>query len=156
MNKVALFPGSFDPFTRGHLDIVLRATNMFDHIIIGIGYNEQKKRLFEVELMKQKIEEAVSAFPNVSVVIYSSLTAEYAHDQKAQFLLRGLRNTTDFEYENAIAQANKHLNPELETVFLMTTPALAHISSTIARELYRFGKDVSAYVPFNLSALPNK
>lgn len=150
MDKIALFPGSFDPFTKGHLDIVLRATNMFDHIIIGLGYNEQKKRLFEVQLMKQKIEESVALYDNVSVEIYSTLTAEYAQEKGAQFLLRGLRNTTDFEYENAIAQANKHLNPALETVFLMTTPALAHISSTIARELYRFGKDVSAYVPFDI------
>ena len=148
MTKIALFPGSFDPFTRGHLDIVERATNLFDKIIIGIGYNEQKKRLFDLDLMKQKIEESVAHLANVEVQIYNTLTAEFAEQINAQFLLRGLRNTTDFEYENAIAQANKHLNNKLETVFLMTTPSMAHISSTIARELYRFGKDVSAYVPF--------
>jgi pantetheine-phosphate adenylyltransferase len=150
MTKIAIFPGSFDPFTHGHLDIIKRGTSIFDHIIIGIGFNDQKTRLFEVNLMKSKIEECVADLPNVSVEIYAKLTAEFAEDKGALFLLRGLRNTTDFEYENSITQANKHLNPKLETVFLMTTPSMAHISSTIARELYRFDKDVSAYVPFML------
>jgi pantetheine-phosphate adenylyltransferase len=150
MTKIAIFPGSFDPFTRGHLDIVSRATTLFDEIIIGIGYNDQKKRMFDVKSMKTKIEDSVKEMPNVKVEIYSNLTADFATEKQAKYLLRGIRNTTDFEYENAIAQANKHLNKELETVFLMTTPSLAHISSTIARELYRFDKDVSAYVPFDL------
>ena len=150
MTKIAIFPGSFDPFTRGHLDIVSRATTLFDEIIIGIGYNDQKKRMFNVQSMKIKIEESVKEMSNVKVEIYSNLTADFALERGAKYLLRGIRNTTDFEYENAIAQANKHLNKELETVFLMTTPSLAHISSTIARELYRFDKDVSAYVPFDL------
>jgi pantetheine-phosphate adenylyltransferase len=150
MTKIAVFPGSFDPFTKGHLDIVSRATTLFDHIIIGIGYNEQKKRMFDVLTMKGKIEDVLKDIPNVSVEAYSNLTADFALSKNANYLLRGIRNTTDFEYENAIAQANKHLNPDLETVFLMTTPSLAHISSTIARELYRFKKDVSAYVPFTL------
>lgn len=150
MTKIAIFPGSFDPFTRGHLDIVNRATSLFDHIIIGIGFNDQKKRMFEVYSMKEKIEHVFKNTSNISVEVYSSLTADFAQSKNARFLLRGIRNTTDFEYENAIAQANKHLNPALETVFLMTTPSLAHISSTIARELYRFEKDVSAYVPFML------
>jgi pantetheine-phosphate adenylyltransferase len=150
MTKIAIFPGSFDPFTRGHLDIVSRATTLFDEIIIGIGYNDQKKRMFDVQSMKTKIENSVKGIHNVKVEIYSNLTADFALERGAKYLLRGIRNTTDFEYENAIAQANKHLNEELETVFLMTTPSLAHISSTIARELYRFNKDVSAYVPFDL------
>lgn len=150
MNRIALFPGSFDPFTRGHEDIVRRGAKLFDEVIVGVGFNTTKKRLFDVDVMVNNIEKAFSDLDNIKVVSYDTLTAEFAKENNANFLLRGLRNTTDFEYENSIAEANKHLNPELETVFLITTPALAHISSTIVRELYRFGKDIKEFVPFSL------
>lgn len=148
--KIALFPGSFDPFTKGHEDIVRRGALLFDEVVIGLGNNTSKKRRFEIALMKTKIEDAFTDLPNVSIKIYEKLTAEFAEDINANFLLRGLRNTTDFEYENTIAQANKHLNPSLETVLLITTPGLAHISSTIVRELHKFGKDISEFVPYQL------
>lgn len=148
--SIALFPGSFDPFTKGHEDIVRRGSFLFDQVIVGIGHNTSKTRMFDVELMKEKISSCFEDLENVEVLIYQKLTAEFAKDIEAKFLLRGLRNTTDFEYENSISQANKHLNPGLESVFLITTPPLAHISSTIVRELYKFGKEINEFVPFNL------
>ncbi|RZL07407.1 MAG: pantetheine-phosphate adenylyltransferase [Hymenobacter sp.] len=150
MKKIALFPGSFDPFTNGHLDVVRRGTELFDEIIIAIGNNSSKQRYLPVEWMEQQIVELFEDEPRVSVRSYRGLTADFARDTGARYLLRGLRNTTDFEYENTIAQANRHVNPALETVFLITSPLLAAISSTIIREIHRFGGDVGQFVPFAL------
>ncbi|SHI93137.1 Phosphopantetheine adenylyltransferase [Hymenobacter daecheongensis DSM 21074] len=148
--KTALFPGSFDPFTNGHLDVVRRGVGLFDKIIIAIGTNTSKTRYLPVEQMVGLIEEVFRDEPRVSVQTYKGLTADFARQVGANFLLRGLRNTTDFEYENTIAQANRHVNPALETVFLITAPALAAISSTIIREIHRFGGNVDDFVPFAL------
>ena len=131
MKKIALFPGSFDPFTKGHEDIVIRGMNIFDEIIIAIGYNSQKKRHFEIGDMLKKIENCFSEYDNIKVDKYSELTAAYANRHNVNYLLRGLRNTTDFEYENSIAMVNKDLFNGLETVFLITSPKFAFISSTI-------------------------
>ena len=150
MSRIALFPGSFDPFTNGHLDVVRRGTQLFDQVIIAIGNNSSKQRYLPVEQMMGLIESVFRDEPHVSVSSFKGLTAEYAREVGASFLLRGLRNTTDFEYENTIAQANRHLNPALETVFLITAPALAAISSTIIREMHRYGGDVRTFVPFEL------
>ncbi len=150
MSKIALFPGSFDPFTKGHADIVERGSFMFDQVIIGIGINSNKTRFFEIDLMIDLINKAFEHRPNVSVQLYSNLTASFAKEIGANYLLRGLRNTTDFEYENSIAQANKHINGNLETVFLITSPHLAYISSTIVRELYKHGQDISDFVPYKI------
>ncbi|MCB2377444.1 pantetheine-phosphate adenylyltransferase [Hymenobacter sp. BT635] len=150
MKRIALFPGSFDPFTNGHLDVVRRGTALFDEVIIAIGNNSSKSRYLPVEQMVTMIEDVFREEPRVSVRAYKGLTATYAREVGAKFLLRGLRNTTDFEYENTIAQANRHVNPELETVFLITSPALAAISSTIIREIHRFGGNVDDFVPFQL------
>ncbi|MBT1711735.1 pantetheine-phosphate adenylyltransferase [Fulvivirgaceae bacterium PWU5] len=152
MNKrIALFPGSFDPFTRGHEDIVLRGLQMFDEIIIAIGYNSQKSnRYFPIEKMIASINEAFRQYPNITVLTYSELTAELARKHNARFLLRGLRNTTDFEYENSISQVNRQLYDELESVFLITTPQLAWISSSIIREVHKYGGDVSQFLPYKL------
>lgn len=148
--RIALFPGSFDPFTNGHLDVVRRGTALFDEVIIAIGNNSSKQRYLPVEQMIALIEGIFQDEPRVSVRAYKGLTADFAREVGARFLLRGLRNTTDFEYENTIAQANRHVNPELETVFLITSPALAAISSTIIREIHRFGGNVDDFVPFPL------
>ena len=150
MSKIAIFPGSFDPFTKGHKDIVLRSINIFDEVIIGIGHNTNKKRYFDVDLMVNKIEEAFKDHKKVKVIIYDELTAILAKKYNANFLIRGLRNTTDFEYENSISQINKYLNTGLETVFLITSPELAPISSTIIREVHKYGGDVSPFLPYEL------
>uniref|UniRef100_UPI004048C2F9 pantetheine-phosphate adenylyltransferase n=1 Tax=Algoriphagus sp. TaxID=1872435 RepID=UPI004048C2F9 len=151
MKKVAIFPGSFDPYTKGHHDIVLRSLALFDHVIIGIGYNSTKKnRYFDIELMVKKIKEVYQETPVVSVVVYNELTSTLAKKLGAQFLIRGLRNTTDFEYENTISQMNRYLNGELDTVFLITSPQYAAISSTVIREVHRYGGDVSEFLPYSL------
>ncbi|GAA4355012.1 pantetheine-phosphate adenylyltransferase [Hymenobacter saemangeumensis] len=152
MPRIALFPGSFDPFTNGHLDVVRRGAVLFDQVIIAIGDNSSKQRYFPVERMVGMISSVFKHEPKVSVCSFKGLTAEFAREVGAGFLLRGLRNTTDFEYENTIAQVNRHINPGLETVFLITSPALAAISSTIIREIHRFGGDARQFVPFELPA----
>lgn len=149
--RVALFPGSFDPFTKGHEDIVLRGLQVFDEIVIAIGYNSQKsQRYFEINLMIGKIRETFKNYPNIRVEHFSLLTAEFARQNGAAFLLRGLRNTTDFEYENSIAQVNRQLYHELESVFLITSPQFAWISSSIIREVHRYKGDVSEFLPYKL------
>lgn len=148
--RTALFPGSFDPFTRGHYDIVHRGLRLFDEIIIAIGHNSQKERYFQIDLMADKIRDCFRNSANIRVDTYSKLTAEYARERNANFLLRGLRNTTDFEYENSIAQVNSELYNDLETVFLITSPAYAFISSSILREVHRYGGDISKYIPYSL------
>jgi pantetheine-phosphate adenylyltransferase len=149
--RIALFPGSFDPFTKGHEDIVLRGLQLFDEIIIALGYNAQKSaRYFEINMMVDRINSAFKNYPNIQVVTFSELTAEFARKNGARFLLRGLRNTTDFEYENSISQVNRQLYPELESVFLITTPKFAWISSSIVREVHRYGGDVTELLPYSL------
>ncbi len=150
MSKVAIFPGSFDPFTKGHEDIVRRTLELFDKVIVAIGYNSKKhKRYFDADEMVAYIEEAFVNDP-VEVIVYDELTARIAEQYGAQCIVRGLRNTTDFEYENSIAQINKYLNINLETIFLITAPELAPISSSIIREVHRYGGDVSPFLPFKL------
>jgi pantetheine-phosphate adenylyltransferase len=149
--KVALFAGSFDPFTKGHEDIVLRGLQMFDEIVIAIGYNSQKSnRYFPIEMMVEKIRSTFQNYPNIHVQTYAELTAEFAKKYHAKYLLRGLRNTTDFEYENSISQINRKLNHQLESVFLITTPHLAWINSSVIREVHRYGGDVSDFLPYKL------
>lgn len=151
MKRVALFPGSFDPFTKGHQDIVLRGLRLFDEIIIAIGYNSQKdQRYFKIDFMIEKIQDTFAEYPHIKVITYAELTAELAKKYEAKYLLRGLRNTTDFEYENSIAQVNRHLNADLESVFLITSPQFAAISSSIIREVHRYGGDVSVLLPYSL------
>jgi pantetheine-phosphate adenylyltransferase len=149
MKKIAFFPGSFDPFTKGHEDIVLRGLTLFDEVIIGIGHNASKARYFTIEKMIAWIEETFDG-KSVKVVSYNDLTANVAKDMGAEFLIRGLRNTTDFEYENSIAQVNRYLVENLETVFLITAPHLAPISSTIIRDLHRYGTNIDDFLPYNI------
>lgn len=149
--RIALFPGSFDPFTKGHEDIVLRGLQLFDEIIISIGFNSQKNtRYFEINQMIRYIEKTFENYPNIKVLTYAELTAGLAKKHGAKFLLRGLRNTTDFEYENSISQVNRKLYTELESVFLITSPQLTWISSSIVREVHKYGGDVSEFLPYKL------
>lgn len=150
MEKVALFPGSFDPFTKGHYDIVIRGLKVFDRIIIAIGQNTKKQRYFPLDLMLDRIKRIFEKNGNIQVITYQELTASVAKKYGARYLLRGLRNTTDFEYENSIAQVNQYLNPELETVFLITSPEYASISSSIIREVHHYHGNVNEFLPYDL------
>lgn len=132
---------------------MLRGLQLFDEIIISMGYNAEKStRYFESNMMVECIKSAFEKYPNIKVLTFSELTAEFARKNGARFLLRGLRNTTDFEYENSISQVNRQLYTEMESVFLITTPKLAWISSSIVREVHRYGGDVSEFLPYNLKA----
>jgi pantetheine-phosphate adenylyltransferase len=149
--KIALFPGSFDPFTKGHEDIVKRGLHLFDEIIIAIGYNSTKSnRYFSIDGMVKHIEQTFKNYSNIRVSTYAELTAEFAKKHKAKFLLRGIRNTTDYEYENSISQINRKLYQDLESVFLITSPEYAWISSSIIREVHKYGGDVSEFLPYKI------
>ena len=144
--KRAIFPGSFDPFTKGHFDIVMRGLEIFDEIIIGIGINSTKKETFPLQQRLNDIQQYFAADPRVQVHTYDGLTVDFAAQHNAQFILRGVRSTLDFEYERSMAEANKQLSG-LETVLLYTRPEYAHISSTLVRDLHSHGKDIAAYLP---------
>ena len=153
MPRIALFPGSFDPFTNGHLDIVRRGTALFDEVIVAIGTNSSKQRYVPAEQMQALVLELFRNEPRVSVRTFKGLTAEFAREVGARYLLRGLRNSPDFEYEKPIAYGNQHINAELETVFLLTSPLLSAISSTIIRDIHRFGGSVAAFLPYAMPPL---
>ncbi len=140
--KRAIFPGSFDPFTIGHHDIVMRGLDIFDEIVIGIGKNSNKQETFPLQERLERIQQAYADEPRVKVEVYEGLTIDFVAKHHAKHILRGVRSVKDFEYERDIAEANKQLSG-IETVILYTRPELAHISSSLVRELYAFGKDVS-------------
>lgn len=145
--KVAIFPGSFDPITKGHEDIILRAASMYDKIIVAMGTNTSKKYLFEPEQRLQWIQDCFKDLPNIEVKNYEGLTIDFAKAENANYIVRGLRNTIDFEYEKSIADMNKKMAPNIDTILLYTTTEYAAISSTIIRELIRNKMDVSSFLP---------
>lgn len=147
MKKIAVFPGSFDPFTVGHKAIVDRALSMFDEIIIAIGFNSEKNGFFPLNKRIEWIEQSFKDENRVSVKTYEGLTVDFCKENNANYILRGLRTSSDFEYERAIAQMNKKILPEAETVFLLTSPEHTPISSSIVREIYKHGGDVSEFIP---------
>ncbi|MDZ4844651.1 MAG: pantetheine-phosphate adenylyltransferase [Chitinophagales bacterium] len=145
--KIAVFPGSFDPITNGHVNIVKRALPLFDKIIIAIGNNSTKKYAFSFEKREQWIKDIFKKHKNIEVMGYQGLTVTFVKSVNATYLLRGIRNSSDFEYEKTIAQLNKTMAPELETICMLTDPLYAHISSTIVREIILNGGDPNMFVP---------
>jgi pantetheine-phosphate adenylyltransferase len=145
MKKIALFPGSFDPFTKGHESVIHKALPLFDEIVIGIGINTSKNYFFELEKRKNQIEHIYKDVSKIQVTTYQKLTVEYCQEIDARYILRGLRDTNDFEYEKAIAQMNLQISG-IETVFFMTDPAVAPISATIVREIARNNGAISSFV----------
>jgi len=147
MSSIAVFPGSFDPFTLGHESIVTRAIPLFDKIIIAIGHNSEKRSYFTLEQRINWIKKVFENEPKVEVKSYEGLTIEFCRQQGAGFILRGLRTAADFEYERAIAQVNLAMNDQIETVFLLTLPEHSAISSSLVREILRYGGNGSKFVP---------
>jgi len=150
MSNIAVFPGSFDPITLGHTSIINRALPLFDQIIVAIGVNSEKKYMFELEKRQAWIEEFFQSEPKIKVENYSGLTVDFCQRKKAGFLLRGLRNQQDFEFERAIAQMNRRLNDKIETVFLFTEPKFSAIQSGIVRDILRNGGNAKHFVPDNI------
>ena len=150
MRKV-VFPGSFDPFTKGHYELVQRGLLLFDHITVALGYNTQKKRYFDVKQMHTLIEKSFEdRKKQVDVLIYKELTASFVTKLGVKFLLRGVRNATDFNMEHRISELNKTINPNLETIFLISAPKYQALSSSLIREVHSYGGDVSPYLPYSL------
>jgi len=149
--KIALFPGSFDPFTFGHADILNRALPLFDKIIIAFGTNSTKQRLISLEAIMTCLTEMYENEPKIEVNTYSGLTVDYCKENNIQFILRGLRNSTDFEYERTIAHLNKSMDQNIETIFLATSPENSSVTSTIVREIIKYGGNAEKFVPAKLN-----
>lgn len=147
MIKRAVFPGSFDPITLGHENVIRRAIPMFDEIIIAIGQNIEKKNHFSLENRMRWIKETFADCTTIKIDYYSGLTVDYCKKVNANYILRGLRTSADFEFERTVGQVNKKLYPGIETVFLLTTPEYTSINSSIVRDVYKNGGDVSVFIP---------
>lgn len=149
MNKV-VFPGSFDPFTIGHANLVERALKLFDQVIIAVGYNEQKAGWLPVEERVRALREYYAAIPQIRVESYTGLTVDFALSMEARFILRGVRSVKDYEYELGIADINSRL-ADIETVVLLADPNISGISSSVVRELHNFGRDITPWLPLGLN-----
>lgn len=147
MPNIAVFPGSFDPITVGHVDLVERALPLFDKIVVAVGVNSQKKTLFDLDRRMDWLEVVFAHEDKVEVGSFEGLTADYAKKIGARYLLRGLRNASDFDYEKTISQLNNIIGDGLETIFLIAQPGYSHISSTIVREIIKGGGDASPFLP---------
>jgi pantetheine-phosphate adenylyltransferase len=145
--RLAIFPGSFDPLTNGHVDIILRSAHLFERIIVAVLVNAEKNPLFSADERVTIIREVFKEYPNIEVDTFDGLLVEYARRRRASALIRGLRAVSDFEYEFQMALMNRHLEPTLETVFMMPAEQYLFMSSTIVREIARFGGDVGKFVP---------
>ena len=144
--KIALFPGSFDPYTIGHHDILMRALPLFDKIVIALGINRNKKPYFPIEERLSSLQELYEGNPKIEIITYNTLTTDLALTIGAQYIIRGVRNFSDYEYELTIADVNRKLTG-IETVLFFSKPELSHVSSSIVRELHSFGKNITEYLP---------
>jgi pantetheine-phosphate adenylyltransferase len=147
MERICLFPGTFDPLTKGHVDVISRAVSLFDKLIIGIGINSSKQPMFTVEQRCGWIKEIYKNDPRIDAVGYTGLTVDYCKEIGAQYILRGIRYVSDFEYEKAIADMNRMLAPDIETLFLTCSPQYSTISSTLVRDVIRNNGNISLFVP---------
>lgn len=150
-NKVAVFPGSFDPFTIGHHSLVVKALALFDKVVIAVGQNSTKTPAFPLEQRLASIQKLYNNQPKVNVVTFSGLTVDLCKQHQAGFIVRGLRNGTDFDYEKAIAHMNKKMTGHIETLFLLTEPQYESVSSTIVREIYKNGGNITPFLPEGFS-----
>jgi pantetheine-phosphate adenylyltransferase len=146
MSKTALFPGSFDPLTVGHVEVISRSLELFDKVIVGVGNNTSKNYMFPLQDRVQFIRDTFMNVPQIEVTAYSGLTVEFCKKTGARFILRGLRTSADFEFERSIAQMNHYLDNGVETIFLLSSPQYAPVSSTIVRDIIRHGGNASPFV----------
>ena len=151
MNKIAVFPGSFSPFSLGHKAVVDSALPLFDKVIIAVGNNPEKNQYFSIKKRLKWINDVYKNMPNISVERYEGLTVDFCKTVNANFIVRGLRDSHDFKFEKNITQMNKKLNAEIETIFIITPPDLSHISSTILRDIIKNGGDISTFIPKEIS-----
>lgn len=149
--RIAVFPGSFDPITTGHVDLIRRAVPLFDKVIVAIGVNSQKQTLFPLEQRLGWLRKVFEEDNSIEVDFFENLTAHYCRRIGAQYLLRGLRNASDFDYEKTISQINQIVGGGLETIFLISQPAFSHVSSTIVREIIKGGGDASPFLPTEIT-----
>lgn len=153
MKKIAVFPGSFDPITVGHVDIVLRSMSLFDEIIIAVGINSQKNSLYSLEKRLDFLDAVFDKYPQIKIEHFEGLTIHFCKDRHAQYIIRGIRSAADFEYEKTIAHLNNEMEPGIETILMLTKSNLGHISSTIVREILRGKGDVHKFVPEEIVSL---
>ena len=156
MKKIAIYPGSFDPITNGHLDLIKRASKLFDEVIIAITQNANKSSFLSIDQRVDAVKKSIMALNNTRVLSFDSLLVDFAREHNAQIIIRGLRAVSDFEYEFQLSGMNKRLNPGIETLFMTPSEEFANISSSLVREIYTLGGDISAFVPDTVKIILHK
>ena len=156
MKKIAIYPGSFDPITNGHLDLIKRASKLFDEVIIAITQNANKSSFLSIDQRVDAVNKSITPLKNTRVLSFDSLLVDFAIEHNAQIIIRGLRAVSDFEYEFQLSGMNKRLNPGIETLFMTPSEEFANLSSSLVREIYTLGGDISAFVPDSVKIILHK